>query len=185
MARSTLQVLVVVLLLSACGSSARTPTPSPIKHVVVLMLENRSFDHMLGWLHLENAEIDGLNGTEYNQIQAFNAASPKIFVNQDGFNVSPDDPKHDFYSTTEQIFGYEKRRNTTAAPLMNGFVQNAFIAGHNVTNPMSMFTRRAFSAPVINTLASEFAVFDRWFASVPGPVRGSSLSLARRTRSVY
>ena len=30
-----------------------------IEHVVVLMMENRAFDHLLGNLHLQNEDIDG------------------------------------------------------------------------------------------------------------------------------
>src|SRR5262249_15223837 len=37
-----------------------------LKHIVVLMMENRSFDHMLGALKKEDARIDGLNGNESN-----------------------------------------------------------------------------------------------------------------------
>ena len=37
-----------------------------IKHLVVLMLENRSFDHMLGWLQSPTYQIDGLDGTQFN-----------------------------------------------------------------------------------------------------------------------
>lgn len=35
----------------------------------------------------------------------------------------------------------------------------------NETNPVSMFDSK--SAPILNTLAKEFAVFDSWFASIP------------------
>ncbi len=38
-----------------------------IRHIVVLMMENRSFDHMLGHLSLEGmADVNGLTGGEYN-----------------------------------------------------------------------------------------------------------------------
>lgn len=38
-------------------------TPSPIKHIVVLMMENRSFDHLLGYLKQDGwPEVDGLTG---------------------------------------------------------------------------------------------------------------------------
>jgi phospholipase C len=50
---------------------------------------------------------------------------------------------------------------------MNGFVSDAIHAGHDPTNPISMFD--STTAPIINTLAKEFAVFDRWFCSIPGP----------------
>jgi phospholipase C len=166
-----LAVLYTVVCLWLVCTPTLTQPANPIKNVVVLMMENRSFDHMLGWLHLDNAEIDGLDGTQFNQVQAFNTESPKVFVNQNALNVAPDDPKHDFYSTTEEIFGYEKLPFETAQPLMNGFVQNAYLAGHDISNPMSMLTRKPSSAPVLNNLAMEFAVFDRWYCSLPGPVR--------------
>ena len=40
-------------------------TPA-IEHVVVLMLENRSFDTMLGWLYPGREDFDGLTGKEAN-----------------------------------------------------------------------------------------------------------------------
>jgi phospholipase C len=50
---------------------------------------------------------------------------------------------------------------------MDGFVYDSIRNGLNETNPVSMFD--IVSAPIINTLAMEFAVFDNWFCSVPGP----------------
>jgi phospholipase C len=35
---------------------------SPIKYIIVLMMENRSFDHLLGHLSKADSRIDGLNG---------------------------------------------------------------------------------------------------------------------------
>ena len=60
---------------------------------------------------------------------------------------------------------------------MNGFVHNALLHSLNSTNPVSMFDPS--SAPILNTLASDFAVFDRWFASIPSstdPNRAFALS---------
>jgi len=37
-----------------------------IDHIVVLLMENRSFDHMFGFLKSANYQIDGLTGTETN-----------------------------------------------------------------------------------------------------------------------
>ncbi|MFL5867848.1 MAG: alkaline phosphatase family protein [Thermoleophilaceae bacterium] len=37
-----------------------------LKHIVVLMMENRSFDHMLGYLGRENDDIEGLQEERYN-----------------------------------------------------------------------------------------------------------------------
>jgi hypothetical protein len=38
----------------------------PIQHLVVLMLENRSFDHMLGFMRSPSCPINGLTGDERN-----------------------------------------------------------------------------------------------------------------------
>jgi len=69
--RSSRWAAALVLALVASSSSllsarGQTPITGPIKHVVLLMQENRSFDHMLGWLKVENPEVDGVNGTEWN-----------------------------------------------------------------------------------------------------------------------
>ncbi|EMS48359.1 Non-hemolytic phospholipase C [Triticum urartu] len=57
-------LLLLLLLAFAAGTSSAAPSgASPIKNVVVLALENRSFDHMLGWMRrLLGLPIDGLTG---------------------------------------------------------------------------------------------------------------------------
>ncbi len=47
---------------------------SPVEHVVVLMLENRSYDHMLGYL----GKGEGLSGDEYNLIDPSNPESERF-----------------------------------------------------------------------------------------------------------
>jgi phospholipase C len=37
-----------------------------VQHIVQLMLENRSFDHMLGFLYPNSANFEGLTGSESN-----------------------------------------------------------------------------------------------------------------------
>ena len=53
---------------------------SPIKTVVVVVMENRSFDHILGWLRRRRPDIDGLTGAESNRLNASDPSSPEIFV---------------------------------------------------------------------------------------------------------
>ncbi|XP_024534533.1 non-specific phospholipase C1 [Selaginella moellendorffii] len=135
----------------------------PIKTVVVLVMENRSFDHMLGWLKKLNPEIDGLQGNESNPLSTTDPASRKIFVADTAEFVDPD-PGHSFQAITEQVFG----SNDTSAipPPMNGFAQQAesMVEGFSET-VMKGF--RPELVPVYTALAMEFAVFDRWFASTP------------------
>ena len=46
-----------------------------IDHVILLMLENRSFDHMLGYLYPRSGDFDGLDGTQSNRDLAGTAVS--------------------------------------------------------------------------------------------------------------
>jgi phospholipase C len=142
-----------------------------ITNVVVLMLENRSFDHMCGFLkQTYSTEIDGLNGNEYNLYDPENPNSKIVFVNDDAPYIDPN-PGHQINDVTIQIFGKlinNQKFNESFIPPMNGFVKNAFEqSGKWGPEVMSCFNEK--TVPVISTLAKEFAIFDKWFSSVPGP----------------
>ncbi|KAJ9146793.1 hypothetical protein P3X46_029019 [Hevea brasiliensis] len=141
----------------------KTKIKGPIKTLVILVMENRSFDHVLGWLKSTRPDIDGLTGTESNCISASDPNSPEIFVSDDAFFVDWD-PGHSFQAIREQIFGSNE---TSAKPApMNGFAQQAESMTENKSRTvMSGF--KPSRLPVYTALANEFAVFDRWFASVP------------------
>ncbi|MQL77817.1 hypothetical protein Taro_010200 [Colocasia esculenta] len=184
-----LPIFLLHLLISAhiCSSSAedalgrrRRPPheiKGPIKTLVVLVMENRSFDHMLGWLRGRRPDIDGLTGRESNRLAAGDSSSPEVFVSEDAVFIDSD-PGHSFQAIHEQIFGHHPRHHHAAwasthsrhryadpAP-MNGFAQQAESMGEGMARTvMSGF--RPESVPIYSALVDEFAVFDRWFASVP------------------
>jgi phospholipase C len=110
---------------------------SPIAHFIVLMMENRSFDHILGFLHLHRPEVDGLTGNEYNYVNLSQPDSSIVYVNNNPFDTGPDDPCHSFDCTTEQIYGSSNPPPGTVAA-MNGFVQNAVGLGNTglLLNPV-------------------------------------------------
>ncbi|KDP46506.1 hypothetical protein JCGZ_08478 [Jatropha curcas] len=126
-------------------------------------MENRSFDHILGWLKSTRPDIDGLTGTESNRIIASDPTSDEVFVSDDAVFVDWD-PGHSIQAIREQIFG---SNDTSANPApMNGFAQQAESMSENKSRiVMSGF--KPSRLPVYTALANEFAVFDRWFASVP------------------
>ncbi|CAL0335003.1 unnamed protein product [Lupinus luteus] len=135
----------------------------PIKTIVVIIMENRSFDHVLGWLKSTRPEINGLIGSESNPISVKNPSSPPVFVSNDAVFIDSD-PGHSFQAIREQIFG-SNESSANPAP-MNGFAQQAesMIPGFSKT-VMSGFKPELL--PVYTELANEFGVFDKWFASVP------------------
>lgn len=134
----------------------------PIKTIVVVVMENRSFDHILGWLKPTRPEIDGLTGKESNPLNASDPNSEKIYVSNDAVFVDMD-PGHSFQAIREQIFG---SNDTSGDPKMNGFAQEAESMEPGMAkNVMSGFKPGVL--PVYTELANEFGIFDRWFASVP------------------
>ncbi|OVA02674.1 Phosphoesterase [Macleaya cordata] len=166
--RRILLFLFFIYLLGPCQSlefnfHKKGKIKGPIKTLVVVVMENRSFDHVLGWLKSTRPDIDGLTGKESNRIVASDPNSEEVFVSDDAVFIDSD-PGHSFQAIREQIFGSE---NSSANPApMNGFAQQA----HNMTEGMAKTVMSGFKPdllPVYTALANEFAVFDRWFASVP------------------
>src|SRR4051812_21642951 len=149
-----------------------------LKHIVVVMMENRSFDHMLGYLKRDQmTDVDGLDGTEVNhdkdgreiRVHAFDAEAN--IVQRTGVALQKRlDPDHSPHGVGVQVGpGY-----TQGGPLNHGFVRNfaetrkpADNVGSDLWNvPMGYYTSK--DVPVYDYLARQFCVCDRWFASIPG-----------------
>ena len=141
-----------------------------IEHVVVLMLENASFDHMLGFLKAENPAIDGLTGTETNPADCSQPGSPPVPVTKAAGNSTQLDGGHDLVDVNDQLFCTEKP--TASAKAANlGFVKNYTkqAKGSLTVGKRIMDCQDPKNVPVLAGLAQQFAVCDRWFSSVPGP----------------
>ena len=139
-----------------------------LQHIVVLMMENRSFDHMLGSLKAVNPKIDGVVDADNfsNPDTKGNPVKPQALAQFQG-QLQPD-PDHHFPAVDLQIFGGD----TSAArqPIMQGFVKSFFNQQQDVAHSQKiMYYFKQSDLPVLTTLALEFAVFNRWFASIPGP----------------
>jgi phospholipase C len=134
-------------------------TAGPIRHVVLLMMENRAFDHMLGSLQKEIAEIDGV---VTNGAPRMNTADGVPYPQQPGATgrVKPD-PTHERPNVVHQL------KNGNA-----GFVDD-YIRSYPDTSPPQrqeiMAYHDAGTLPALHELARHFTVCDRWFSSVPGP----------------
>jgi phospholipase C len=141
--------------------------PSPIKHLVLLMMENRSFDHMLGYMKSADYAINGLNGDETNP--AATSGSPAIQVSptaRSNHDLIPD-PNHEFQDINWQIFRNAEGTDT-GQERMQGFVENYARISNAVQGENVMKAFHPGSLPVLSTLAKQYAVCDRWFSSVPG-----------------
>ncbi|GLJ30364.1 hypothetical protein SUGI_0600800 [Cryptomeria japonica] len=166
--KSFLNLFLVFLLLLL--PSARS-IDGPIKTIVVLVMENRSFDHMVGWMKRLNSEINGVTGQESNPVSTTEENSLRVYFKDDARFVDPD-PGHMFESVREQVFG--SNLTTANPPPMNGFVQNALSISKNLSETV-MKGLKPELIPIYTELVKEFAIFDRWFSSLPGPTHPNRL----------
>jgi phospholipase C len=134
-----------------------------IEHIVVLMLENRSFDHMLGYLRLESGrdEIEGLR--------------PEMATNHGGRSY----PVHHLAKTHVPNGRWDPDHSAAATDrCINGGAMDGFaasyadtLAGRGVHEPdpgIVMGYYNAADLPVYHHLAEHFCVCDHWHSSVPG-----------------
>lgn len=137
-----------------------------LKHIVVLMMENRSFDHMLGGLKAEDPRINGLTGDEFNLDTDEKKAKVRSNAAYQG-QLDPD-PDHHFAGVDLQLFDGNMANDRVAT--MGGFVSSYFAQRRDVAHSrLVMGYYKPSKLPVLTTLAREFAVFNGWFSSIPGP----------------
>jgi phospholipase C len=137
-----------------------------LKHIVVLMMENRSFDHMLGALKQENPKINGLTGTETNPDSTGKAINVQPLAGYQG-QLDPD-PDHHFPGVNTQLF--EGTSGPPGVPSMQGFIKSYFEQRRDKNHSQKiMYYFTPDQLPVLTGLARHYAVFNGWFSSIPGP----------------
>ncbi|MCI33492.1 non-specific phospholipase C3-like, partial [Trifolium medium] len=99
------------------ASYSSTSHSQPIKTVVVLVQENRSFDHMLGWMKPLNPEIDGVTSSESNPISTSDSNSNRVQFSDRSIYVDPDPGSKTFMSRVLE--------NHAAKKLLPDYVLNA------------------------------------------------------------
>ena len=161
-----------------------------VKTIVFVMLENRSFDHLLGWLSLppygQRADIEGLRGpvdptsqelTEpsYRNFARLRAWRPYI-VDRD-VALATDVPHGRDMVRAQMHYAYTGaladaqtgETYTREGFMMDGFA-DAYFAEHDMSwdlRPESMMIFPPNLIPATSFLARGFMVCDRWFCSVP------------------
>jgi len=161
--------------------------PQSIQNLVVLMLENRSFDHMLGFMRSPDYPIDGLTGTESNpRDPAHITPGQEVKVSNDAGFILSYDPGHSFHDVNVQLFDNPAGPPPTSIP--NGGFILSYSQQPHVTPAIAdtiMKCLAAATVPVLTTLAREFAVCDAWFSSVPGPTWPNRLFAHAATSKGY
>jgi len=145
-----------------------------IEHVIYYMIENRSFDHICGWLYAKNEPFNLIGpagpfrgvdenfknvyrGKEY-AITQYNNGKLSDDINLD---LDQQDPYHDNSDVLRQMFfsninDYFNKKQ----PDMGGFAWN-----NGTTEVMQGYTPEQI--PVLNGLAKNYAISDDWFSAMP------------------
>jgi phospholipase C len=167
-------------------------TMENIEHVVVLMLENRPFDGMLGWLYESdqpnvvvpkpsdsNDLFRGLQDVDLNSFtntaNGGRISSPPV-RGASGYTVPTTDPGEEFEHVNVKFFDTANPGPHTEVT-MKGVLQDYVdvmtkLGDYNeaeieARSPMIMQSYTPSQLPVLNQLAKHYAVSDDWFASVP------------------
>jgi phospholipase C len=139
-----------------------------IEHVVVLMMENRSFDHFLGWLP----------GADGRHDMTFPSTNGNVYPN---YPLAPDfqgcgysDPDHSWEGFLVQhnggkMDGFLKRPTPSAGnPGVKLAAANTFPIGYYTNLGPDNQPKAVPDLPVIGALAQNYTVLDRYFASFAG-----------------
>jgi phospholipase C len=139
-------------------------------HFVVLMLENRSFDHVFGYLGIG----DGVPPAGFTNYLKPGDKTSGTFKSRKGgdFTAIGEGPSHSLKQVNEQLFGVTKPGSAAAKkPLLNGFVSSFEVSlkydlKRSPTTSELQQVMNAFDPvqlPVLSTLAKNFVLCDRWF----------------------
>jgi kumamolisin len=165
----------------------------PIDCVVVLMLENRSFDHLFGSWPGASGLAQGPFSNRPNPLAppsaagnaAIAAGQPALFSVAQGQG-----PSHSLDGTNVQLFATKVvASGTTLKPVDDrGFVQSYKselavdgVGGAGVDLTPVMQTFKPGQLPGLTALAQNFVLCDQWYAEVPGPTMPNRLYMHAAT----
>jgi phospholipase C len=130
----------------------------PISHVILLSLENRSFDHVLGSLKTVYPTLEGIDP----KAPGTNSDGTQPFLQKLGAaRILNYDPRHEHEHVVVQLSGGN-----------SGFVKD-FAQAYPKSTPDDRAEVMKYydvgELPAIHELARQFTICDHWFSSVPGP----------------
>jgi phospholipase C len=134
--------------------------PDHVEHVVVLMMENHSFDQMLGSL-ADELGLDGIDLDKPRSNPDYPDTTKPIAQARTSLTSIDLDPAHEFDDVQRRLTDNN-----------GGFIKD-FVMAHPNCGDKEKQQIMAYYEPgkltVLHKLARNFAVCDRWFSSMPGP----------------
>jgi phospholipase C len=144
--------------------------PKKIEHIFIVMMENRSFDHLLGHLDLPPHNRTDITGIKDAQSKSYaNLHNGTKFAPQARTDpIMPVDPLHEREPIAQQM------QWQPGDPLMSGFVEDYANVSPNDPFPVGQYYT-ASQVPVLSFLAENFCVCDHWYACLPASTQPNRL----------
>ncbi len=129
----------------------------PFDHIVVVMMENHSFDNLLGELHRTREDVEGL---KFNADGEATNSNPTV-------KGGPSDVTAYRLKDTSQAKNITQSWKATHEQI-NGGAMNGFVSSEKgASEAMGYYTPDVL--PFAYSLANTYTLANQWFCSVPGP----------------
>jgi phospholipase C len=144
-----------------------TATDAPFDTLVVVMMENRSFDHLLGWMGTDEAYLDA-GRRRYGADFAIDGNQQQTYRDAQGQEVAT----HWLPGTAGEQYPYQGcGENIPGHGWHAARVQRdqGFLAKGSGNDPFALGYYRGSDMPFTEQLVRRFTTGDRWFSSLLGP----------------
>ncbi|KAL4754345.1 hypothetical protein BDW72DRAFT_200824 [Aspergillus terricola var. indicus] len=155
-----------------------------IENVVWILLENRSFDNILGGVKRKGLDNVVNNGPFcYPQNVSEPSSTQRCSVYKD-FDSVKHDPDHSITGYNMELYGtYHPSdaaiRNGTLKPSMNGFVQQQLVHHEGIDPKVATEEVMGYYSedeiPTLVNLVDDFTTFNYWHSCIPGPTNPNRL----------
>ena len=145
--------------------SLGTTTPkarTPVEHLVVVMMENRSVDHFLGWYGKENPSFDGIQKAKFRDLRK--GKNGPMVSTQDWGSKGRND--FDGRGFADPDHGWDNGRL-----VRNGGRVDGWLHPKTGNDELTLATYEAHDLPTWSQIARGWQTYDRWFCSLLGPTQ--------------
>ncbi|KAJ7845905.1 phosphatidylglycerol specific phospholipase C [Mycena leptocephala] len=149
-----------------------------IKHVVWVLLENRSFDNILGGVKRPGLDNPINHGDVCNPVNVTNLSGPSLCTRIKDFDSIANDPDHSITGNNFEFYGQFAPDNAaiqsgSITATNQGFVEKQTISYPTITPEMAAAQVMGYyneaEVPTLVDIVDEFTTFNYWFSCIPGP----------------
>ncbi|KAJ7784864.1 phosphoesterase family-domain-containing protein [Mycena maculata] len=149
-----------------------------IKHVVWVLLENRSFDNILGGVNRPGLDNPINNGNACNPVNVSDPNGATLCTRAKDFDSVLNDPDHSVTGNNFEFYGQfapsdAAIQNGTLTPTNQGFVEKQVIS-YGISSELAAeqvlgYYDETEIPTLVSDVVDDFTTFNYWFSCIPGP----------------